>query len=87
MLDKQVESTHQIDFSGLKFPMITVCKSPQDYPGMYVARVWDGLQGPTNMIVIKQSLEELQSDILQNTGMLFVPRYKEDDPVIVGAWV
>lgn len=86
MQDRQVESAHNIDFSNLKFPMITVYKNPIDYPGMYVARVYD-LQQPTNTIIAKQSLEELQSDILQNTGMLFIPRYKEDDPVVVGAWV
>lgn len=86
-MDKQVESTYNIDFSGLKAPMITVYKSPKDYPGVFVARIWDALNGPTDTVIIRKNLEELQDDILQNTGMLFIPRDKRDDPVIVGAWV
>lgn len=86
MLDRQVESAYNIDFSNLQFPMITVYKSPKDYPGMYVARVYD-LQHPTNTIIVKQRLEELQRDILKNTGMLFIRRFEEDDPSMVGVWV
>lgn len=86
MSEKRVESIKEVDFSGLKVPFVAVYRSPEDFPGMYVARVYD-LDKPTNTVMVKTELEDIVEDIQGNTRMVFVPRGKEDVPALVGVWM
>ena len=67
------------------FPIITIFNSPTDYPGKYVARVFD-VGRPTNLAAVADTYEELLEAI--PTGqMLRMERAPNDDPVIVETWV
>ena len=86
MQDKKAESMKEVDLSGLKFPIIAVYKHPQDYPDKYVARIYD-INRPTNTVVIRDTLQELQADISQNTAKTFIARDEQDEPCVVGSWI
>lgn len=86
MADKQVESAYQIDFRGLRMPIIAVYHNTTDYPGTYVARVWD-VNIPTNVVMINQDLNKLQQDIRKHTAMVWLPRRPQDDTVLIGTWI
>lgn len=81
-----MESIKEVDFSGLRVPFVAVYNSPDDFRGMYVARVYD-LDKPTDTIMLKKTLEEITADIEENTKMVFVSRGKEDVPALVGVWM
>ena len=83
MLDRQVESSHEIEFSKLRYPIIAVYQSTSDYPGYYIARVFD-VDKPTNIIMVKKDLNESQEDIAKHTGMIWLRRHPDDDSVILG---
>lgn len=85
-MDKRVASTYEVDFTGLKLPIIAVYQSPRDYPGCYVARVFD-VDKPTNVIITRDNLEDLQQDIAEHTGMVFIPRSMEDGQQVIGTWI
>lgn len=88
MQTKQVESFRRVDFSGMKMPMIVIYNSPQDYPGKYIARVWDAvIPAPTNCIQIKDTLEKLRKDIKAAGFVSRLARAAGDDPVIVESWM
>lgn len=86
MKDKRAESIREVDLSGLKFPIIVIYRHPADYPDKYVARVFD-ITRPTDTVVIKDSLKELQKDVSRNVAMSFIPRDEKDDPCIIGSWI
>ena len=65
-------------------PIITVFKSPTDYPGKYVARVFD-VGRPTNLAAVADTYEELMEAI--PAGMVRLERNEKDDPVIVETWI
>ncbi len=83
--DKVVES---FDLSKItktsKFPLICIYNSPKDYPGKYVARLWD-VDKPTNMVAIAESLEEIRE--AKPPEMMIMDRMPNDDPVIVETWI
>lgn len=85
-MDKRAESIKEFDLSDLKFPIIVVYKHPADYPDKYVARIYDITQ-PTDAVIIKDNLRDLQKDISQNMAKSFIPRDEKDDPCIVGSWI
>lgn len=85
-MDKTAESISGFDLSDLKFPIIVIYRHPEDYPDKYVARIFDITQ-PTDAVVIKDSLQELQKDISRNMSKTFLPRDEKDDPCIVGSWI
>nr|DAI56795.1 MAG TPA: hypothetical protein [Caudoviricetes sp.] len=70
--------------AAAKVPMICVYENPADYPGKYVARLWD-LQRPTGFVVVADSLEQIREAIPE--GMVPFNRSGEDDPVIVETWI
>jgi hypothetical protein len=56
-----------VDFSDIKFPGIAVYTHPLDYPGYYVARVWEmACATPTNIVIIRKELEVIMKDIKNN---------------------
>lgn len=65
-------------------PIIAIFKSPTDYPGKYVARVFD-LDRPTNLAAVADTYEELMEAI--PPGMVKLERHDKDDPVIVETWI
>lgn len=86
MQEKRVESVQEIDFSGMKFPYIAVYEHPEDFPEKYVARVWD-MDKPTDTIMVKDELREIEEDIRENTNLTFLPRGMEDVISLVGVWM
>lgn len=83
-----VESMSQVDFSGLKLPLITIYEKPLDYPNGFIARVWDG-EGPkpTNTVTMRFSLEEIREDIKAAGFRVIFPRAEGDEPHIVETWM
>lgn len=83
--DKVVKS---FDLNSLmqitKLPLICVYNSSSDYPGKYVARVWD-VDKPTNLVAIADSLEEIRE--AKPPEMMIMDRMPNDDPVIVETWI
>ena len=86
MQEKRVNSISEVDMSGLFMPLIAVYEHPEDYPDKYVARVFD-VDRPTDTVVIKDSLLEIQRDIGENTSRIFAPRGAEDVRSLVGVWI
>jgi hypothetical protein len=69
----------------VRVPIIAVYDNPTDYPGKYVARLWDIKNKPTNIVVVKDSLEAVRKAIPE--GMHRIGRHSTDDPVIVETWI
>lgn len=65
-------------------PIIAVYNSPKDYPGKYVARLWDIHKKPTKFVVIKNTLNEIRRSL--PTQMTRLPPDRRDDPVLVETW-
>ena len=65
-------------------PIITIFESPEDYPGKYVARVFD-VDKPTNLAAVADTYEELMQAI--PAGMVRLERNEKDDPVILETWI
>lgn len=78
------------DFKGLhnirisRCPTITVYKKPNDYPEHFVARLFD-FSKPTNMIILKDTLEEIRATIPD--VMVRFDRFREDDDKIVECYM
>ena len=66
------------------FPVICVYDGPTDYPGRYIARLWD-MGRPTHIIAQADTLEELR--LAKPEGMIAMPRSAGDDPIIVETWI
>lgn len=81
-------------------PMIVIYNRTSDYGNKYVARLWkyknlnphrfnsyspQPRYFPTNYVVIGDSISEIRDKIplLLN----FIPRYKDDDPCILGVYI
>ena len=66
-------------------PVVTVYKSPKDYPGKYVARLFD-LDMPTRFVFVADTYQELLDKIpVQQLARL--DRDEKDDPAIVEVWM
>ena len=78
----------QVDLSGLELPFVTIYRSPEDFPGIYVARVWDGPKlRPTDTVIVRESVEALREDIVAAGFMVCFPRAEGDDPCIVETYI
>lgn len=65
-------------------PIIAIYNSPADYPGKYVARLWD-INKATKFIAIRDSLEEIRKTI--PSYMTRLGACSMNDPVIVETWL
>lgn len=83
---KRIESFKEVDWSGMKFPIISVYSHPSDYPQYYVARIFD-VDKPTDTFMLKNTLYEIEADISEYTRMEFIPRSAQDVPALVGTWL
>lgn len=70
---------------GLQFPLLTVYNSPKDYPGKFVARVFD-LNRATKFVFLAGSYVELV-DRIPIQQMTRTVRHPSDDPAIVEVWI
>lgn len=69
--------------------MWTVYERPRDYPEHYVARRWENVGGrepvPTTDVFVAASLAEVRA--LLPPGLHCIPRFPDDQPVIVEIWL
>lgn len=70
---------------GLQFPFLTVYNSPADYPGKFVARVFD-LNKATKFVFLADSYMEL-ADKMSAQKLTRMDRNQQDDPAIVEVWI
>lgn len=69
--------------------MWTIYRHPKDYPGQYVARLWEiDDAGPvaTESILTSDTLNDLREQ-LAAMGLMKLHRNAEDDAVIVETWL
>lgn len=67
--------------------MRVVYRSPADYPGRFVLRLWevDG-EGPhPRDAIVADSLDEIRASL--PGGLTRIARSPDDDPVIVETWI
>lgn len=62
MKDNNIQSFKDVDFSSVSVPFIALFRGPDDYPGKYVARLFD-LDKPTNAVMVRDEFEEIEEDI------------------------
>ena len=83
----QANSFMEVDIQNLICPIIAIYIKPDDYPDKVVARVFD-MEIPTNIIVIRDTLEELREDIQEAyPWMLRFDRAKNDVLCIAETWL
>lgn len=84
----QLDSFKEINFNNFFFPMITIYNNPSDFPGKYVARVFD-VKDAKAMVqpyaVIKNSLNDVRESL--PSRFVKMPRDVNDDPAIVEVWI
>lgn len=80
----KVETLVNYDFSEFQLPLIAIYHNPSDFPGKFVARVYD-LNEASPVHMVKNSLEEIRNRIPLEMSRL--NRHQDDDPVIVEVWV
>jgi hypothetical protein len=64
----------------------TVYENPTDYPGKFVARLFDGTT-PTANVIIADDLETIRDMMRFKYGMVKLMRSPCDDPKIVEVWL
>jgi hypothetical protein len=67
--------------------MISIYFNPKDFPGKYVARVFDirpGAVHATRYIMVNENLEEMRRSI--PAGFSCTNRTPEDDPELLEVW-
>lgn len=85
--DVNIRTFGNADLSGITMPMIAVYRNPADYPGWFVARVFDHGQ-PLNIHIRRRKIEEIHADIIKTfPGMIPFAPGAEDDSCIVETWV
>jgi hypothetical protein len=67
-----------------RLPMIVVYLSPVDYPGMYVARMFD-LAEPTRYFALGNELQHIRR--LIPISMTHIERDKDDVASIIEIWI
>lgn len=85
-MDKKVESIKKVDLSDLKMPVAAVHVNCLEYPGKAIVRIFD-MDKPTDVVIVKDTIEEIQKDIQENTTMVFMQRGAEDVESLVGVWM
>ena len=70
------------------FPNFVIYYNPQDFPGKYVVRLFDG-NIPRRIACVKDTLEEARATIPMDCPVPYMrnERSPEDDPVIVEVWL
>lgn len=85
--DVNIRTFGNADLSGITMPMIAVYRNPADYPGWFVARVFDHGQ-PLNIHIRRRRIEEIRADIIKTfPGMIPFAPGADDDKVILQVWM
>jgi hypothetical protein len=66
-------------------PIIVVYTSPLDFPGKFVARLWDIYNKPTAYAMVADILDDIRKGIPET--MTRLPPDLKDDQVIVETWL
>lgn len=83
-----IPNFHDVDFSDLILPIITVYELPQDFPDKFAARLWTisvGQAVPTNLVMIADRLDDIHNGIPDYFTRM--DRSPFDDPNILESWV
>jgi len=81
---------HDLDLGSMTLmPIITIYKNTtKDYPGKYVARLFDIRPGEvlyTRYIMLADTVTKIRKEIPRNMTM-FMPQ-ENDDPVVLETWI
>ena len=66
-------------------PIVAVYQSPKEYPGKFVARLWDIHKKPKLYIMVKDTLAGIQENI--PIHMVRLPPTPQDDPILIETWI
>ncbi len=83
-----VKSITCVDLARMKAPAVALFYNLPDYPGKYVARIYD--QGEyTDICMVWKDIQELNADIWadKRKNWTFYNRGCEDVPELLGAWM
>ena len=84
--DTVVDSFNIVDISDLKGPIVSMFHNTLDYGDKYVARIFD-FEKPTNIIILRDSIEEIEADVKKSFGIsFFVGRHEDDVKSLIGSW-
>lgn len=72
------------NITSSRCPIISIYDNPKDYPGHFVARLFD-FSEPTKWILVKGSIDEIRAAIPKN--MVRFPRCEYDDEKIVESYL
>lgn len=86
MKNREVNSIKEVDLSGMKMPVISVYEHPEDFPEKCVARIFE-LDQPTDVVVVKKTVKEINKDIRKHTNMVQLARTENDVASLVCMWV
>ena len=85
LVESFAQILNSIDFSQSNLlPMFVIYQNPPDLPYPFCARLFFS-DHATLYVVAAPSLEEIREKL--PPGLFPLPRFKEDDPVIVEVWV
>ena len=76
-----------IDIDAL--PIWTVYDHPKDFPREFVARkslISNGVTVVTDEVLVSPKLRDLR-DEMERRGLYRLPRFDNDDPIIVECWL
>lgn len=85
-ISKPVEHLREVDMSDMKLPIAVIFKNPLDFPDKYVIRLFD-MNNATNVIILKNSLEDCRNECLYSNFLNPIPRDNNDDSHIVESWM
>lgn len=85
-ISSTVEHLREVDMSDMKLPIAVIFKYPLDFPDKYVIRLFD-MNNATNVIVLKDSLDDCRNECLYSNFLHPIPRDESDDQHIVESWM
>ena len=86
--NKIVRSFSDVDYSEMVLPGIVIYNSPNGFKGVYVCRLYEmSISEPTNIIIVRSSLEECRKDINKSGFYAKLERDPRDMLSIVETWV
>jgi hypothetical protein len=90
-LSVEHESLSDVDLSDMTMPICTIYEHPMDFPDKYVIRLMDACCGGqvkiTNVVIVRDSLEECRDEVNESGFSILFPRNADDDECIVESWM
>ncbi len=85
-ISSAVEHLREVDMSDMRQPIAVIFEHPLDFPDKYVIRLFD-MNNATNVIILKDSLDECRRECLYSNFLNPIPRDESDDSHIVESWM